>query len=439
MKILLGTFLTLLILVLMTGSSLSNDTTRVVTADFDTTRVRDVKPVKKSVSETLADIPGELLKLPIYTFEFVTKQVVMNPPLTSVLPLFQKRGERTVAVPMIGYSTRAGLKLGFAINILNSRSTGVRLRFKSYYSTNEYQLYRLRFGLPQFFSTNIGLNISAQYKKETRQSLYGIGMTSARSSEVNLTREDIVLEARLPVEVTKSLRFSLYSRGQTTNVFDGTDPDIEGSLVVIADDTRLNLMPGQLDALRHIDFGLELEFDSRDHEGRPTSGSHLLGNFEHLSGVGRSEGRDFDAFNIDLSHYIHLWRKRTLAIRANYKRIDATGATSENPQATPYYLLNRLGGLEALRGYTSGRFVDNDAVHVSVEYRYPIYTNVAAFVSLDEGRVYRAVTREPVFDNWRNSIGFGLRIFNSQKALAVVQIARSDESTRIYFDIGATW
>ncbi len=404
--------------------------------DYDTTRVREVQPVKKNLGEKLIDVPGELLKLPIYTLEFITKTVVLTPPMTKVFSLLQKHEKKSTYVPVVGYSTRAGVKLGFGINFLNRETSGSRLKLKSYYSTNRYQLYRLRFTSPQFFSSRIGLKVSALYRKETRQSFYGFGMNTFEGAEVNLSRENSILEMQLPVQIDKALSVSMYARSQITNVFDGSDPDLEGRLIAISNDPSLGVTPGRLEGLRHMDIGVALELDGRNNTGRPTSGSHLLGNYEHIFGVGRSDGRDFDAFNIDLRHYIHIWRKRVLALRTSFSRI---AATSSNPRAIPYYLANRLGGIETLRGYTSGRFVGNDAAYVSLEYRYPIYNNVAAFLFWDEGRVYDDVIKEVVFKNWRKSLGVGIRVFNNKRALAEIQIARSDESVRFYFDLGATW
>jgi len=42
---------------------------------IDTTRVRQTEKIKKSTAEIIADIPGEILKLPFYTLEILTNTI----------------------------------------------------------------------------------------------------------------------------------------------------------------------------------------------------------------------------------------------------------------------------------------------------------------------------------------------------------------------------
>ena len=92
-----------------------------------------------------------------------------------------------------------------------------------------------------------------------------------------------------------------------------------------------------------------------------------------------------------------------------------------------------------MRSYSRGRFIDNDLALVSAEYRYPIFDVADAFLFWEEGRVFRSVSQERVLNGWKHSAGFGIRVWNPDGVLAVVQFALGDEETRFYFELGATW
>lgn len=51
---------------------------------IDTTRVREIVPVKKSTGEKIADIPGEILKLPIYVAQYTSRTVSTSPAVSKV-------------------------------------------------------------------------------------------------------------------------------------------------------------------------------------------------------------------------------------------------------------------------------------------------------------------------------------------------------------------
>lgn len=404
--------------------------------DYDTTRVRQVQPVKKSVSEKLADVPGELLKLPIYVFEQVAYFLTTEPPVSSLVSLFPKQSAHSAFTPVVGYGSRRGFKFGVGVDLLSNGETDNHLKFKFYYSTNKYQLLRLKFGSPQFFSERLGLELNTSYRKETRRGLYGTGITSARESEVNLGLEKTNLQMQIPWQIGKSLQVALGAGYQVTNYSDGQDPDLEGRIDTILSNPILGLQPEQLDPIRSVNVGLALALDSRNSKARPTAGGQLFAGFERILGVGRSEGRDFDRINIEFQQFLNVWRERVLALRSSFSRIDELDLDNDG---TPYHLASKLGGIDYLRGYSTSRFLDNDALHLTLEYRYPIYDHLDAFLFVDEGRVFSDVTKEVVLKHWRNSFGFGVRAWNTERTIAVIQIARSEESVRFYFDFGATW
>lgn len=407
-----------------------------IAEEIDTTRVRETKKVKKSAGEIIADIPGEILKSPFYALEFVTHTIVFNPPVSEVTKLIDLGAEAKPYIPVVGYGSRSGLKFGFGLRKLKKIAPTDFIKGKFYYSTNDYQSYKLETRLERLFTDRLGLDLYFRYKKRPRESFYGVGMDSREDKEASYTLENTEFKVEVPFRTLGKVYFSLIGGYQVTNLYDGRDPDLVGDLDSIFADTDFALAAGRLDAVRYTTVGASFEFDGRDSRGQPSKGTHVYTRYMRYFGSGRSQKEDFSQYTVDLRQYLNIWRKRVLAVRAYLQRIDANEA---NIRATPIYLSSALGGKDALRGYSRGRFIDNDLAMISVEYRYPIFETFDAFLFLDEGRVYEKMTDEEFFAGWKYSVGFGIRIWNPRTVITSFQVARSDETTKLYFELGAVW
>lgn len=405
--------------------------------DYDTTRVRVPESVHKSVGDRIVDIPGEILKLPIYAVESLAYGMVMFPPFSKVLSLIELGGEAKPYVPVVGFSTRAGFKFGFGVRFLSAKRSEGQLKLKWYYSTSSYQSYQMKYHSPQQLIAGMNMNLYARYKKRPRERFYGVGIETLAAQEVSYTKEDTEVRVRLTRPLSSRANIAIHSRYQLTNITDGRDPTLEGNIQTILANPAFGLVPGQFESLRHVDVGISFEYDGRDHAGQPTRGGHIIAQYERILGVGRSTDRNFDRVDVDIRYYVPLWRKRVIALRGYFTRLAEQGITVQQP--VPFFLAGELGGADKLRGYTRGRFIDNDVALVSTEYRYPIFDVVDAFIFWEAGRVFSNISKQVVFDNWKRSVGFGLRIWNSKRVSAMTQIANSDESTRFYFELGATW
>ena len=411
----------------------------IVAAEYetlDTTRVREVSPVKKSTGEKIADIPGEILKFPIYVAQYIGRTVSTAPVVGKFFSLLNFSGEKKIVTPFGGYGSRPGLKLGFVLQKPDIIANGDRLQYKWYYSTHDYQRYQLKYESDYALPHRLGFHLMSKYSNRPRKRFYGIGLRSLEFKEAKITLEKSEITGAGTYRLNSNSTVSLTVGFQSANLFDGRDPDLEGNIGTILADPSYRVTLGQLQGSRYINFGTAFERDSRNSLGQASSGSHLLARLDRYVGVGRSNARDFTRYGVDFQSYHDLWRKRIVAFRAKFQRIvtdEVTGGT------IPVYQMSSLGGLDALRGYNRGRFVDNDLVTVTLEYRYPIYDIFDAFLFVDAGRVYADLTKDEVFENWKQSIGGGIRIWKSKGTIAVIQIARSDEDTRLYFEFGASW
>jgi outer membrane protein insertion porin family len=199
--------------------------------------------------------------------------------------------------------------------------------------------------------------------------------------------------------------------------------------------TLFNLTPDHLRASRFITIGGQVILDRRDHKGQPSRGSLLDLAVTYNHGTGRSAALKFTKIRADISQYLNLWRKRLLALRVHLESTDIL----KGDRHAPFYLLSPLGGIDDLRGFSRNRYIDNDAITVSLEYRYPVWRKIDGFVFLDEGRPFCDITEDLAFEKWQYSFGGGLRVWDSDGLMLKTLVARSREETRFYFEMGAAW
>ena len=317
------------------------------------------------------------------------------------------------------------------VNNIYRRGFGYRTRFsaddyfrlKSYYSTHDYQSYDLRYRTPHLLGSRLGMAFRARYRKRPWESFHGIGLDSDDDNEVAYTLEQSYLKADLIWSPRPDLVLGLTGGYTATNIFDGEDDSRVGDIDSIQ--TIFSLTPDHFRATRYLTIGGQITFDRRNHKGQPSKGNLVDLSLSYNRGTGRSDDLEFVKVRADLNHYLNLWRKRILAFRAYIEHLNNIADNSP----TPIYLRSSLGGFENLRGYNRNRFIDNDVVVISVEYRYPIWQKFDAFLFLDQGRTFEHISEEFTLKHWIYSYGGGLRVWGMEGVVLKTLVAMSKEDT----------
>ena len=107
----------------------------------------------------------------------------------------------------------------------------------------------------------------------------------------------------------------------------------------------------------------------------------------------------------------------------------------------PYYRAAYIGGGHSLRGYKSHRFAGDQAVSASAEVRIKITrrrvifpSDIGTFFYSDGGRVWFE-DKSP--DDWHITGGAGVYIAPLMRDYVIrFSVARSENDTRIYWDLG---
>ncbi|MEZ5359774.1 MAG: hypothetical protein R3F48_13225 [Candidatus Zixiibacteriota bacterium] len=399
----------------------------------DSVSVREPEAPPKGTGEILLAIPSTILKTPVYLLKGITWGIVQGAHLPIVGKIMRFDNPMAPFYLVGGYGSNKGFSGGTGFGFYNNFVPDDKLKFEWYYSTYKYQSYRLKYRGGNFFGNGDTFNFRAEYKRRPHEYFYGMGNNSDVDDETCYTLERSSITGGYQFPVSGSMVFGLHLGYHAINIFDGEDDDSEGRIPVITE--FFNLDPSIFRSTETAQFGFEYMYDTRQTLGRITEGVYGQATVDYYCGVGRENKPEFLAIGAEAGWYVNLFSNRILAIRGIVQRM----RNLRDESSLPFAYLSSLGGRDDLRGFRGNRLVDKDAALVTVEYRYPLWTVIDAFVFIDEGRVFSSFEDELTFKNWHESYGVGLRIFARDEVIVRTQLAIGDEAPRIYFELGATW
>jgi outer membrane protein assembly factor BamA len=385
---------------------------------------------EKNLGETLLAGPEFMLDLPITAVKGVTgftvNEIILSKPASRFFELFKEVDRVWGFAPIVGYGSNSGLEGGLGFWSKGILTKGERFKLKGSYSTNHYQKYKLYYAAPNKLGAFRRVFVLADYGKRPRESFYGTGNKSNENDEVAFTLEKSVVQAGWHHQLHPTLKAGFQGSYRVFNIYDGDSPDRPNVLTRI--EKLLDLEEYELRSSRFWSVGAELIHDWRNHPGQPTEGGVETFSLEYNHGLERTEDLEYLRVRFDSQHFLELYNKRLLALRV---MAEITDRLSDS-RRLPFYLRPALGGLDNLRGYRSRRFVDHAATLISLEYRYPIWQVVDAFIFFEEGRVFNAISEDFTFKDWHYSTGAGIRVWEDDGLIFAALFAVSDEGVRFY-------
>lgn len=404
-----------------------------VAADVpDTTAVRKPSRSQKSVSEVLLYVPSKILQLPIYFIREGSKPFVKGisfPEEVKRFPAYVFDSDNMI-IPIGSAGSRSGISAGLSLSFRDLASTQDSLRFAFTYSTHNYQKYTFSYRASSMFSPATGLTVFASYRDRTRERFIGLGSSSSLSDEVSFRLEQSTIGLSVDTRIGSGVLLSISGEFTKSQVFDGENPDLENRLDTIQ--RLLSLVDQDIRPSKVWSIGAKMRHDSRNNNGQPSAGGSELIQLTYHRGSKKTGEVEFVSTSVDLRRYINIYDRRIFALRLLAQDIYLPGATAP----TPFYLLNRLGGQDNLRGFKSDRFTGNDLAFVSAEYRYPIWDSIDAFLLMDAGRIFDEIENDFSFRNWEWNYGFGMRVWKTSGLIISATFARSSEETRYYLSAG---
>jgi hypothetical protein len=177
--------------------------------------------------------------------------------------------------------------------------------------------------------------------------------------------------------------------------------------------------------------GLFGAFDWRQSPGYTTSGGYYRVDWYNYRGVNDDASTDFQRWDLEASQYIPILRgNQIIALRAL-----ASFTEVDDNEEIPFFLLPKLGGGEELRGFRSHRFRDRDRLLLTAEYRWTPSKFMDVAIFYETGKV-AAQSGDLDFNDLHDCWGIGIRLHAPAATMLRIELAHSNESTRIIFGTG---
>jgi len=321
-----------------------------------------------------------------------------------------------------GLHSGSGLALG-----LEYRKSGVVVRpldftVRGIGSVKRYEFLEAGFALPRLAGGRLFADTTARYRNFPEEDFWGLGPASPKDGRTNFRLEDIDYSLSFgfrPVEGVEA--------GVTVgSTYVNTGPGKDGDWPSIEQRFTASEVPALERQSDYFHWGAFLRADRRDEPGDPRRGGFYQ--FRWTSYRDRdSRLYDFRRYEIDLRHFFPVfWERDTLAFRAR-----TILSEKRSGRQVPFFLQPALGGGD-LRGYDPGRFRDENALVLNLEYRWRIREMVQAVGFADAGRVFHR-PRQIGLAGLRFSTGVGARFKLGNRILLGADLGWSPEGLHLRF------
>lgn len=265
-----------------------------------------------------------------------------------------------------------------------------------------------------------------RYEGLPQEDFFGYGPESSSADHASYQRQGLDTQAWASFSPKTWLSFRSSFGYVNTKVTAGQQsgvPSIEQTFSA----SRVEGMSRESDFLH---AGLRATIDRRDSARRTRKGAYYAVGVERFVGLG-SRDNDFIRFDADMRGYVPvrgLSREDSIAVRGQMAVTDA----ARNGQI-PFYFLPRLGGGGTLRGYETSRFIDQQALVFSAEYRWQVRRKLQIVGFVDAGQV--APSRNDFsLSKLQSSYGAGVRFKGFR-----VDYAYGQEGSRVHIGFGPTF
>ena len=285
------------------------------------------------------------------------------------------------------------------------------------------------------------LDASAIYHHVPDEPFFGIGTQNSSDDEMAFSFNNVSALLALRASLTPS--FDLFVAGVTDYYnLKGSDKEHTPSVPAMYSASEL---PTGFNS-RAMFGGIMTGFiiDTRDCQGHTHHGTLFKAH------TGFKQELEIDRFNdnrtgrfglqhitADFRYYEQLpWGKhRILVLRSAIEH-----RLPHKDKEIPVYFLSTLGEDGTIRGFTRGRFRDNDYILGSVEYHYPIWEDIpnllSAVLFCDAGQVTPDIIHEFNASKMHLGFGGGFRFYRKNNLIGALLFGFSKDDFRIEFSLG---
>jgi hypothetical protein len=308
--------------------------------------------------------------------------------------------------------------LGYMFHLSSYNSLDVR----GSYSLADYKRAEAEFVAPRLFHRRGELAILAGWRDATQVAFYGFGTNTSANARANYGFEQPHASARLTLRPTRRL---LMLRGGTEftrwNLKSGAGgpPSVD---TIYTPDT----LPGLGTDTTYLHTQATVGFD-----WRPAAGYARRGGFYGVTAhdfYDKDSRFGFRQLDYEAVQHIPILRESWVISLHGLARTTSL----KDGQEIPFYVMPSLGGGSDLRGYSSWRFRDRNSMLLQAEWRIMVNRFFDTAVFYEAGKV-TAHTKDLDFDGLKSDYGFGARFHSPFATPLRIDVARSNEGTRLVF------
>jgi len=243
-----------------------------------------------------------------------------------------------------------------------------------------------------------------------KRKFYGIGNKTTEDTEEDYIKRSHGIDVGFSKKIFENIRLGIqYDFSDTTM----QDLDENGQLRFYDNDGILS------------GIGTKITFDTRNNNIYPTTGCKLdLVYLLYNTDIGSKF--DYSIIDIDFRNYIEVYKKRLLFSYQIY-------AGFINGQA-PVQSLCSVGGPHFLRGFYSGRYIDNIVMAIQPEVKFKITNVIYMALFTGVGNVYNDLESIDIKKlKMASGVGIRIKMKNSPRMNFRIDYAVSNESKEIYF------
>ncbi len=382
----------------------------------------------KRAWEYLVNAPGIVLSLPFWLLEAgitpVFDLVLEKKIIAKTVDFLTSDDGRRGVFPVYASRTGGGLKF-FQKDLI---VPGSKLDIIGTIGLRNRQLYQIHFKRLKL-SGPFTSAFSVLYKNLSDEPFFGIGNDSNMDNKSNFAHKQVSAQATLGADLAPRTYFTTTIGWDQNDILEGHNKTLPSTTdSPLEEQVKIPGLFGEVSVFR---IQTLLEHDSKNRIGNPSGGweaKFKAGLFSEI----KNSNFGFWQAALDITKYFNLFYNRTLVLRL------ATQFTEplEN-RSIPFYYMSELGEEETIRGFSRGRFRDQDKILGSAEYRYPLLsrsslTGIDATIFVDTGRVYRNIFEEFNTENFHLGYGGGLRFYSPEGVYLQILLGKSTDGFRFY-------
>jgi hypothetical protein len=293
------------------------------------------------------------------------------------------------------------------------------------YTLSGYKRAEVELTAPHLFHRRGVLSLIGGWREATQVGFYGVGAGSSKDQRTSYQFEQPYAAATLALRPTRrhwTLGSGLEWTQWKQRPGEGSFPSVE---TVFTPQTLSGLGAD----VTYIHAQGTVGFDWRPFSGYARRGGYYGITVHDYTDIGGAFG--FNQIDYEAIQHIPILREAWVVTLHGL----AQTAYHKDDQEIPFFMLPSLGGGSTLRGFSSWRFRDRNSLLLQAEWRIMANRFFDTAVFYDTGKV-AARTSDLDFNGMRHDVGVGFRFHSPDATLLRIDVARSQEGTRIVFAAG---